>query len=225
MSRIRLVEIAGRNVFLRENTPDFRVARSNFSGEFSKSIRFADPLKYNFIIDAGGYIGTAAIIFAEAFPRAKVLTIEPSLENYRVLLRNVRSYHNIVPINRALASKSGILELFNRQTGNWGFTIVKAPADCLKPEFIHKVAVVTIAELLEEYESCGVDILKLDIEGAEYDLLRSPNWLPLVRVLMVELHDKILPGCKEAFLAATAGRRNIPTRSEKKLSLLVNGLV
>ena len=52
-------------------------------------------LKHGLIIDAGGYLGTAAIAFSEAYPDATVVTIEPSPENFALLVQNTAAYPNI----------------------------------------------------------------------------------------------------------------------------------
>jgi hypothetical protein len=51
-----------------------------------------------------------------------------------------------------------------------------------------------------------VDLLKIDIEGAEREVMEeSGAWINTVAVLMIELHDDIKPGCSKAFYEATEG--------------------
>lgn len=212
--------VGSHAIFMRANTPDEIVAKSCFGGEFDRAISAARPLRHRLIIDAGGYIGTAAIVFAEAFPDATVVTLEPSLENFMVLKKNVSPYRNVVPLNVALGREPGRRTLHNRKTGQWGYSIVANPSDCKSPELLHGVDVITIQDILADFKSSGIDILKLDIEGAEYELLQDgAPWLTNVHVLVAELHDRIIPGCTVAFKKATARRRN--TRAgEKVVSIL-----
>jgi hypothetical protein len=51
-----------------------------------------------------------------------------------------------------------------------------------------------------------IDILKLDIEGAEKELFRAgfESWLPNTRLLIVELHDRMVPGCSKALFEAVS---------------------
>ncbi len=51
-----------------------------------------------------------------------------------------------------------------------------------------------------------IDILKLDIEGAEAELFCAnyENWLGKTNVIIIELHDRIREGCSEALYKATA---------------------
>jgi hypothetical protein len=51
-----------------------------------------------------------------------------------------------------------------------------------------------------------IDILKLDIEGAERELfnLGAEAWLGAVGQIIIELHDRFVPGCAFAFYAKIA---------------------
>ena len=62
------------------------------------------------------------------------------------------------------------------------------------------VRALTIPELAGKQK---IDILKLDVEGAEKELFEhDPAWLANVGVLMIELHDRFKPGCSKALYSA-----------------------
>lgn len=48
----------------------------------------------------------------------------------------------------------------------------------------------TILDLLAKHELECVDLLKIDIEGSEFDLFRSPEWLKRVSALCMEVHPE-----------------------------------
>jgi FkbM family methyltransferase len=207
-------------VFVRPRTSDLTAAKISFAGEFDPAIAAARPLKHGFIIDAGGYIGTAAIMLARAFPEATIVTLEPSRDNFAILAMNVRDYPNVIPLNMALGSTAGLIELVDRGNGGIGFSTVQAPADCASPSRLHEVAVTTVPDLMQRFETSGIDLLKLDIEGAEHDLMKGhPDWLGTTRVIFAELHERIVPGCEAVFAAATTNRNNSADRGEKILSI------
>ncbi len=212
--------IHGIPVEVRAATPDAEVALSCLSGEFDEVVRSMPQLAHQLIIDAGGYIGTAAIAFARAYPGAQIICLEPSSENFALLARNVQPYPNIRAIRKALSDEHGTLELKDRGTGQWGFTIVATPADRRAAQTIGVVECTTVQALLSQLGRSGIDIFKIDIEGGEYRLLRhNADWLAATSAICIELHDRIVPGCTEAFVAATAGRRNTKLEGEKYLSL------
>ena len=80
-------------------------------------------LQHNLILDAGGYIGTAAIAFAKQYPSATIVSLEPNSNNYQLLAQNTATWRNIVAMNKALAPEPGGLILYDRGTGAWGFTL------------------------------------------------------------------------------------------------------
>jgi hypothetical protein len=62
---------------------------------------------------------------------------------------------------------------------------------------------ITIGTLLREQDLSRIDLLKVDIEGAERELFEGDTgWLAVTRTVLIELHDHTRPGCEEAFLRA-----------------------
>jgi FkbM family methyltransferase len=219
----RTITVGDRTIYVRPASPDLDVVKSSLTGEFDSAIKAAGNLHHGMIVDAGGYIGTAAIAFAEAFPNARVITLEPSHSNFDILLQNVRPYANIIPINKAIGATLGSIQLRNRGTGEWGFSTVPLPADCPSAVLEQEVSVTTIDALLQEYSATGIDLLKLDIEGAEFDLLKEqPEWIDRVRVIVAELHDRIKPGCTEVFNAVAQKRSSTFGSGEKIISVKVD---
>ena len=75
-----------------------------------------------------------------------------------------------------------------------------------------------LKDLLEPREEIG--LLKLDIEGGEYDLLKNDiKTLEKIPVVFAELHDRIISGCKEMYFKFSKKRILIKDRSEKYLSI------
>jgi FkbM family methyltransferase len=213
-----------REIVIRTSSPDLSVALSCFQGEFDELLNAVPKLRHPLIIDAGGYIGTAAMVFAEAYPDATVVSLEPSTENFALLKRNVARHKNIVPINKALAPEPGKLTLKDRGTGQWGFTIVSKPSDNADSVPKEEVECTTLNQLMQELGVDGIGILKLDIEGGEHALLsRNTDWINRTEAICIELHDRIVTGCSGLYHEATAGRHNLKMKGEKHLSIASQG--
>jgi FkbM family methyltransferase len=75
------------------------------------------------------------------------------------------------------------------QTGKWGLSIevVQEPSSTTIGTF-------TIDELMQKYNFPHIDLLKLDIEGAEKELFEDSyqEWLKATNVLVIELHADII---------------------------------
>jgi FkbM family methyltransferase len=219
-NKLMRVKVGGSPIIIRASSTDLGIVLENLGGEFDEAIAYVPALKHGLIIDAGGYLGTAAIAFAEAFPDAKIVTLEPSPENFALLERNVAAYPNIHALNMAVGDEAGSLELRDRGTGFSGLTVVKDPADNPASARIVTVELTTIPTILQEFGMDGADIIKIDIEGAERELLRgNVDWLKQSSVVCIELHDRIAGGCSEAWQQATAGRINTKLEGEKFLSV------
>lgn len=207
------VTLAGESIIIRSKSHDLDVALSCLrDGEFQPAISASTP-RHKLIVDAGGYIGTAAIAFARAFPDSTVVTLEPSPINFPLLAENVRPYKNIIPLQKALSNHDDHMELFDRNAGEWGFTTIKQASESCSSSTIECVSIPT---LLKTLGYAGIDILKLDIEGGEKPLLESnTEWLDNVDLLIAELHDRIAAGCTDVFNAATQSMREVFCGGEK----------
>jgi hypothetical protein len=61
----------------------------------------------------------------------------------------------------------------------------------------YDVSSVAISDLQEKFHFSEIDILKIDIEGAEKEVFEKnyESWLPKVKILFIETHDRMKPNC------------------------------
>lgn len=195
------VTLYGQKLWVRPMNPDFKVAIASLGNEF-EPMKGTLPSDFNgLIVDAGGYIGTAAIRLSQMWPHATVVTIEPATENLRLLEMNIASYPSIKAINAALvADSTEDLTLYDRGTGAWGFTIVEDAKGMADPKAMHTVKTVTLADIRKQFGNSEIGAVKLDIEGGEKALFdaKDPE-LHAAQTIFVELHDRIIEGCSTSF--------------------------
>lgn len=152
------------------------------------------------ILDCGGNIGCAAVYFANKYPAAQIYSIEPERDNFTLLRYNTAFYDNIHPIKSALWDKETFIRVEDRGFGKWGFMTFETTA--ADPAAI-KTA--TVGRMLADSGFDEIDLLKVDIEGAEKEIFSAPDvddWLSKVNVLTIELHDHMKRGCSYAFFKA-----------------------
>lgn len=215
------LRVGGVALTLRTLKPDLSVARHCLiHGEFSVALNIAGGGNVSFIVDAGGYIGTAAIAFAKMFPHATIVTIEPSSENFTILKQNVAQFDNIIPVKAALVGGADrSVTLYDRDTGSWGYTLLPRQG-ARELRVLDVVTGISLSSLMNQHEVDHIDILKLDIEGSELDVLQnSAEWMPKVGVIFAELHDRIVPGCTDAFEKATSDMKRVDLRDEKHVAV------
>ncbi len=143
----------------------------------------------------------ATLYFAHQFPNARIVAIEPETSNFLLLKRNCGGLGNVTLVNAALWPVKRDLVLGDANAEKWMFSVVEADRAALdKP----KVQSVTIPEILERIGESHIDLLKIDIEGAEKELfsVEPEGWLREVDILVIELHDRYREGCAQAFYSA-----------------------
>lgn len=157
----------------------------------------------SFIVDAGANIGFASVFFANQFPNARILSLEPEKNNYDMLVRNAAPYPNITAVRGALWSETAELNVVDPGLGSWGFQ-VNAQNGASSGPSDHTVHAFTVESILRDFGVERIDILKIDIEGSELEIFQTANrWIDKVDSLVVELHEKLRPGCNRAFYNAT----------------------
>ena len=181
---------------LRKSSSDVAVFNQVF---IEKEYNFDAGFSPRFIIDGGGYVGLAALYFANLYPDAKIVSVEPESDNYNLLVENTRAYGNIDTIQSGIWNKSAYLKVKDVGLGNWGFIVEeydKEDAETFKA--------LSISDIMAQYQVDEIDILKLDIEGAEKEVFTHDydRWLPKTKILIVELHDRKKKGCSSAFMKA-----------------------
>lgn len=166
------------------------------------------------IIDAGANVGFTSLFFAHKYPTARIFAIEPETSNFKLLKKNVAPYKNIIPIQAALWNLNTQIIISDPGSGKWGFQ-TRSPSENNSGATVERVAGKTLDSLMKEYAIDAVDILKVDIEGAERRVFEdASNWIDKIGVLMIELHDQIAPLCTETVLNATAHFEYEYTRNE-----------
>lgn len=147
-----------------------------------------------FIVDAGANIGLASVCLANRFPQSMVVSLEIDPYNYAALRENCRSYPSVVPLQIGLWSHAATLAIENPEADSWAFRTVEV--DPATPGGIQAIGV---ADLLRQFGKGRIDVLKIDVEGAENELFSADvsEWIDRVGMLAIEIHERIRPGVTE----------------------------
>jgi FkbM family methyltransferase len=136
------------------------------------------------MVDAGAHIGLASLYFAQRFPECQILALEPEPQNFELLQKNTGSYSNITPMQAALWGHSTTLSLVDQKCGNWAFQMEEREGE-------KEIPAITVEKAKNLLEASMIDILKMDIEGAEEGVLENYfEWGGCVRTVIVELHGE-----------------------------------
>jgi FkbM family methyltransferase len=172
----------------------------------NQEYKFSAAVQPQVIIDAGANIGLASIYFANRFPEAKIIAIEPEASNFALLKRNVAPYSRIVPVQAALWHRNEEIDLVDPGLGKWGFMTEAKGAENLSAPTCHAVTAMTVDKIMSDHNLTKVDILKIDIEGAEREVFSdTSSWIDKVNSMIIELHERMKAGCNRSFYCGSNG--------------------
>jgi FkbM family methyltransferase len=194
-------------MWLRAQTSDLGVFNQIFLDEDHRIQLNADP---HSIIDLGANIGLASICFAQRYPNARVIAVEPEQSNLDLLRKNVAGYKNIEVVHAGVWYRDAPLTVVDKNDDKCAFQVVEAGES--DEVFCNGLSIQT---LMQSLELSSVGLLKVDIEGAEVELLGNEsvkNWISKVDVMMVELHDRFREGCALAFEHAIEASSGVASR-------------
>ena len=152
---------------------------------FQQGIYYFKTSKKNpIIIDAGSNIGLSIIYFKELYPNSKIWGFEADPKVFEVLSKNLEAfgYSDITLNNKAVWHSETMIE-FAVEGADGGRVALN-----LDRENSEKVQVQTVR--LSDYLKQPIDFLKIDIEGAEVEVvIESANYLKNVDKIFIEYHS------------------------------------
>jgi FkbM family methyltransferase len=177
------------------------------------------PLKnLSVIIDGGANIGLTSLCFADNYPQAKIWSVEPDVINFEVLKRNTGHLNQITHICSALWNKVSFLRINGTLGDEWAY-FVEECKDGDEGSF----KAITIGSIIEQFKIQRIDLLKLDIEGAEREVFSDDYdfWIKRTKHILIELHDWMKPDCSK-IIFRTLSKYNFTTSIFNGMLLFTN---
>jgi FkbM family methyltransferase len=187
--------------FFRHGASDVRVIRQIFLKEQYGELQGEKNVSR--IIDCGANIGCSAVYFLSKYPDAELIAIEPDEDNCRLLRKNLEPFGERARVLQAAVwSSDQRLRIDRGQFGDgkeWSYQVRVCRADEQAD-----VSALGLETVINKFNWEQVDLLKIDVEGAERELFASGYvpWLSRTRNLAIELHD---PDCERVFSTAMTG--------------------
>lgn len=141
------------------------------------------------VLDIGANVGATALYFSRIFPQAAVYAFEPAPDNFAVLQKNVANCDRIRAFDFALGASDETLDLYSSDNPiNFGGYSLHATGSDTSRKI--RIPVRKVASVLSELSLHSVDIVKVDTEGAEWDILTAfpQDILQTVKYVTGELH-------------------------------------
>jgi len=164
----------------------FKIADSlsfyyNYKEIFLRDIyRFSTANPQPYILDCGANCGASVAYFKKLYPKARVVAFEPDPFIFEILKTNtmVLGLQDVELINCALWHGEGFLHFISTRADSGHITSTPV-----------QDSIVVNSVPLARYLDRPVDLLKLDVEGAEVEILTRTPHLDRVLRLFVEYHS------------------------------------
>jgi FkbM family methyltransferase len=156
---------------------------------------------HSVIIDIGANAGLFTLFAASRFPGAEILSFEPIPSNFTLLERNVglnRGKCTVSPHQKAVAGQSGHVTMAFDGADPF-FTSSSIVREGLSTGYDDKrlieVPCTTLPAMFDEHQIEHCDFLKMDCEGAEYEIILTcpEDYLMRVRQFAIEVHQGSKP--------------------------------
>lgn len=179
-------------IYLRRKGSDYVVFEDIF---LKYEYHFKHMSKPEVILDAGANIGLAAVFFKRKFPDVNIICVEPESSNFEMLKMNTAKYKGVTCIQKGLWHKTCSLKITDDGLGEWGFTVREA-----SDGDTDTVEAISIPDIMKDFELDNINVVKMDIEGSEVEVMgkNHESWIPKTETLLVELHDRLRPGCSKS---------------------------
>ena len=161
---------------------------ASFVGQYTEILKkeiysFNTNVPSPYIIDCGANVGVSVLFFKTKYPNAEVIAFEPDKFVYSVLQENVKnfSFQNVTLFNSGVWKSEGKINFLSKGDDSGKILKEKNPLDDTT-----EIEVVR----LRTYLNRPVQLLKIDIEGAEYEVLQDiSDLLVNVERIFIEYHS------------------------------------
>jgi len=140
------------------------------------------------IIDIGGHIGLFVLFASSMSKKGKIISVEPYPKNFDLLKENMKNnnFQNIILINKAVSKTDKNLELFIDSSDDAAHSINKIG------EKIIQIKGITLKQIMLENQITKCNMLKMDCEGAEFEIIESLSDIELLKIdkICLEYHIK-----------------------------------
>ena len=166
---------------------DIAVAHSIFVQDIYGKLVGRSP---SAILDLGANIGASAIAFGIQFPQAQIIACEPDPRSFALLRRNTAHIHGIRLRRVAIGDHDGQADFL--ASSSWQASrLTREVDDCSHDDSLLSVDCMLLTTLVSIEGIENIELVKMDIEGAEIAAARSILLVPGVSMVVGEFHEQL----------------------------------
>src|SRR3989344_235924 len=172
---------------IRSGTNDFGIINEVYIvKEYNPLIKFIR--NDSVVIDIGAQVGAFSIFASRIAKNGRVFSFEPFAENFKMLKKNIslNSAFNILHIEKAVGGKEGKRDLVISKENSGGHSFYETRGENVG------VDTITLKQVFEMNKISKCNFLKMDCEGAEFEILfNTPKkYLAKIDSIAMEYHSE-----------------------------------
>lgn len=149
-----------------------------YPNEICKLDKYVNFNKLNIILDVGANVGQWAFTAKYLFPHLKIYSFEPNIIPFLKLKKNASEFRNWKVFNYAIGRKPQIKPLYYAKNSTVGGSFYKEiTGEFSSSESLKQIMAVVVylnkLKLKQFKIPLKIDLVKIDVEGAELDVLES----------------------------------------------------
>lgn len=181
--QIHRLQFFGKKIdfYIRSYSGDFDIFYEVFWRKHY-SLKQIETLGIKNIIDVGANVGFTSLFYHFDYPDAQIFAIEPSKSNYVILKKNTNEIKNIKCLHAAVFSENTELDFVE---SDYAYNSKINDGE----QSYYTVRAFSVSKIMEIFKLDEIDLLKIDVEGAENIILSKNNqWLEKIKHIIVEIH-------------------------------------
>jgi FkbM family methyltransferase len=178
---------------------------------------FVQATRPDIILDLGANVGISVLWFRARYPGSRIIAVEPDPRTYRKLVRAFGGDSSVHCVAAAITERTEPVA-FTSSPLSWGSHIATACDTATTT-----VSGLTLDELCDQYAPAQIDLIKMDIEGMEWQVLQGAVCLARTREVVGEMHDVSAPTDRDAFFESVArdsGLMRCPVQNRRLFRLM-----
>jgi len=139
--------------------------------------------KKQVILDIGANVGFFTFYSLLKSPNAKIISVEADTKNFNILYRNIYGNNlntQVQLLNKAVFTKKGKVKFYS-SVNNTGWSSIYNKRGAKHGECLN-IETIKISEIVTKYKLKNVDVCKIDVEGAEYDIILNDRFLDKFKI-------------------------------------------
>lgn len=186
---------------MKKYTPQEETWRNYIISEWSRGEQISITKymlgKVDTVVDIGACIGASVNHYNRILKPSKIVAIEPDADNFKTLMELTQRPDNVVFINSGVYYGKSEVNVISYLDGNMGGYHV---ADVFDDNPDHGGTVIDNTFKVDELENLidfVPDLIKIDVEGSEYNIIENSTLFKQAKFLFIEWHVKTIDERRE----------------------------